>query len=87
MVAASGKNSQYDSMAFWNHKNRLPTWYAMDVVLIQPSSAFMERVFSILGGCLDSQQDKALSDLIKSTEMVKYNRDRKNDRNATVGCG
>ena len=90
MVAASGTDSQYDFMSFWNNnKNRLPTSYsvAMDVVLIQLSSACMERVFSILRGCWDSRQERVLGDLIESAVMVKCNRDQKNVRNATVGCG
>ena len=90
LVAASGTDSQYDFMSFWNNnKNRLPTSYsvAMDVVLIQLSSACMERVFSILRGCWDSRQERVLGDLIESAVMVKCNRDQKNVRNATVGCG
>ncbi|CAB1111675.1 unnamed protein product [Ectocarpus sp. CCAP 1310/34] len=53
-MAASDTDIEYGHMAFWkdNKKKRLPTWHALvlDVALLQPSSAFMERVFSILRG-------------------------------------
>ena len=60
-VAAAKTDAGYDLWAFW-HDNRLklPAWYnvAKDVALIQRSSAFMERVFSILRACMDSRQEK-----------------------------
>ena len=88
-AAAVGTASQYDLMSFWNdNKNKLPQWYkvAMDIFLLQPSSAFIERVFSILRGCLDSRQESALVDTIESAVMLKYNRHRE-EKNAAVGSG
>ena len=58
----------------------------MDIVLLQPSSAFIERVFSILRGCLDSHQERALGDRIESAVMLKYSRDRE-EKNATADRG
>ena len=50
-IAASTADAGHDLWAFW-HVNRLkiPFLYneAKDIALIQPSSAFMERVFSTL---------------------------------------
>ena len=46
--------------AFWHdNKLKLPFWYsiAKDIALIQPSSAFMEWVFSILRACLDERHE------------------------------
>ncbi|CAM9715366.1 unnamed protein product, partial [Sphacelaria rigidula] len=74
-------------LSFWDdNKTRLPTWYlvAMDIVLIQPSSAFMKRVFSSLRGCLDSRQERALGDRIEAAVMLKYNRSRKFDTISNV---
>ena len=58
-VAAAETDAEHDLWAFWhNNRLKLPAWYnvAKDVALIQPSSAFMERVFSILRVCMDSRQ-------------------------------
>ena len=61
-MAANDTDSDYDYMLFWaNNKLTLPTWFAVvsDVVLSQPSSAFMERVFSILRCCFSERQEQA----------------------------
>ena len=54
-------------------------WYtvAKDITLIQPPSAFMERVFSILRACLDERQETCYSDRIRASALLKYNRGRK----------
>ncbi|CAM9920315.1 unnamed protein product, partial [Sphacelaria rigidula] len=42
LVAASGALANYGLLSFWDdNKTRLPTWYlvAVDIVLVQPSSA------------------------------------------------
>ena len=76
-VAAAETDAGYDLWDFW-HDNRLklPAWYnvAKDVALIQPSSAFMERVFSVLRACLDSRQENCLLDRIAASALLKYNR-------------
>ena len=60
-IAAFNADAAYDLWTFW-HDNRLKmrAWYdvAKDVALIQPSSAFMERVFSILRACIDERQEQ-----------------------------
>ena len=52
----------------------LPRWYgvAKEVALIQPSSAFMERVFSILRACMDERQESSFSDRIAASALLKY---------------
>ena len=74
------RNAGHDLWAFW-HDNRLelPFWYniAKDIALIQPSSAFMEGMFSILRECLDERQDTCYSDRIRASALLKYNRGRK----------
>ena len=78
-LAASDTDEEYGHMAFWgHHKQKLPKWHAvvMVVVLLQPSSAFMERVFSILRCCFDERQQSVYSDRICASALLKYNRGR-----------
>ena len=79
-IAASNADAGYDLWAFW-HDNRLklPFWYnvAKGIALIQSSSAFMERVFSILRACLDERQEACYSDRIRASGLLKYSRGRK----------
>ena len=57
---------------------RIPHWYsvAKDMALMQPSSAFMERVFSILRACMDERQESSYGDRIAASALLKYNRGR-----------
>ncbi|CAB1100668.1 unnamed protein product [Ectocarpus sp. CCAP 1310/34] len=80
-IAASGVDTGYDLWSFWHdnrHKSSLCHWYgvAKDIVLLQPSSAFMERVFSILRACMDARQEKSFSDRVAASALLKYNRGR-----------
>ena len=43
---------------------------------MRPSSAFMERVFSILRACMDERQEPSYSDRIAVSALLKYNRER-----------
>ena len=56
------------------HKSLADDPKAMDLALIQPSSCFIERVFSMLRACMDSRQERALSDRIAAAVLLKYNR-------------
>ena len=76
-VAAAETDAGYDLWAFWyDSRLKLPAWYivAKDVALIQPSSAFMERVLSTLRACLDSRQEKCYLGRIAASALLKYNR-------------
>ena len=78
-LAASVVDTDYDLWSFWrDNKTKLPHWYkvAKDIALIQPSSAFMERVFSILRSCMDQRQESSFSDRIGAAALLKYNRGR-----------
>ena len=57
----------------------LPHWSSAvrKVVLVQPSSATAERVFSMLNQSFGEQQQNALEDLVETTIMLQYNK-RKN---------
>ena len=51
LAASEDVNAEYDPLDFWkNHESSLPDWakYAQKGILILPSSASAERVFSIL---------------------------------------
>ena len=57
-------------------EERLPRWATAvkQVLLIQPSSAAAERVFSILKASFNEQQDCALVDYIQASVMAQYNK-------------
>ena len=78
-IAPSNADAAYDLWAFWHDNRReMPAWYdvAKDVAFIQPSSAFIERVFSSLRACMDDRQEQSYSDHIPASALLKYNRDR-----------
>ena len=54
----------------------LPHWSALarQVVLVQPSSAAAERVFSLLSSSFGDQQTNALQDYIETSVMLQYNK-------------
>ena len=44
------------------------------VLLMQPSSAAAERVFSLLKNSFGEQQDNSLQDYIECSMMLQYNK-------------
>ena len=54
----------------------LPFWSAAlrKVLLIQPSSAAAERVFSLLNASFSDQQEHSLQDYIELSLMFQYNK-------------
>ena len=67
----------FDILLWWqNHMTDLPHWSSVvkDVVLVQPSSAAAERVFSILQLSFGPQQDRSLQDYVQSSIMLQYNK-------------
>ena len=44
------------------------------VLLVQPSSAASERVFSILSASFNEQQERAQSDYLQASLMLQYNK-------------
>lgn len=75
---AKNTDSNYGFMDFWaDNKDTLPGWYrvAMDVVLIQPTSAFMERVFSIVRETMaNAPEERVENDRVNLSTMLKCNR-------------
>ena len=70
--------SAKDPLEFWReHKGNadLTVWVEVlrRVLLVQPSSAAAERVFSLLANTFGPQQTSALSDYIEASLMRQYN--------------
>lgn len=77
LAAADGVtlNSEDEKVRWWAaHCETLPHWSALvkQLLLIHPSSAAAERVFSLLSS-LSSQQESALEDYIETSVMIRYN--------------
>ena len=65
-----------DIVDWWKqHAEGLPHWsHAVhSILLVQPSSAAAERVFSILNSTFSDCQDSSLEDYIESSVMLQYN--------------
>ena len=75
-AAAQDIDPSFDILLFWKrHENDLPTWAkaARQVLLVQPSSAASERVFSLLRNSFGERQNSALQDYIETSLMLQYN--------------
>ena len=68
-------------MLLWwhDHKDQLPHWTSAvkKVLLLQPSSAAAERVFSILNSSFNDQQEHALVDYLQASVMTQYNNNKR----------
>ncbi len=65
-----------DKLEWWKkHSNELPHWSAACklVLLVQPSSAAAERVFSLLSNSFGEQQTSSLEETIEASIMLQYN--------------
>ena len=64
------------SVAEWwkNHEHELPSWSRACglIMLVQPSSAAAERVFSLLQA-FSTQQQSSLEDYVSASVMLQYN--------------
>jgi len=75
--ASVGASAEYDTLRWWKgHLQDLPCWSsaARDVVLVQPSLATSEQVFSLLKANFGPQQDCWLQDYIESSLMLQFNK-------------
>ena len=76
LALATDISPQVDPVDWWQRNSaNLPHWSnaASQVLLVQPSSAAAERVFSILNSCFTDQQETSLHDYIESSLMLQYN--------------
>ena len=66
------------SLVDWwmKHEQKLPFWSnaCQKVLLCQPSSGAVERVFSILKSSFGTEQTRALEDYIEVSLMLQYNK-------------
>ena len=74
-AAAEDVSEQVDAIGWWNgHKSNLPRWASAFklLILVQPSSAAAERVFSLLTSSF-TKQESSLEDYIQLSIMLQYN--------------
>ena len=77
LAKADGIDNNVDPIGWWKaNEADLPFWSAAAklVLLMQPSSASSERVFSILTTTFGHLQDLALQDYIKCSLMLQFNK-------------
>ena len=77
LPAAEDVSPDLCPLEFWRrHKDSLPSWAAAlrKVLLVQPSSAASERVFSLLKQSFGEQQTLSLQDYIEASLMLQYNK-------------
>ena len=61
------------------HAAALPNWSAAvkKILLVQPSSASAERVFSLLQNAFNKQQEGALEERVETSVMLRYNENKR----------
>ena len=67
----------FDCLEWWERNcGQLPNWSsaARKVLLVQPSSAAAERVFSLLSNSFSDRQQNCLEDYIEASLMLQYNK-------------
>lgn len=65
-----------DKLHWWKcHESDFPFWSnaCKTILLMQPSSAAAERVFSLLSNSFNDHQTSSLEDYIETSIMLKYN--------------
>ena len=78
LAAADGvvMANEEEKLAWWAaQSDTLPHWAGVvkKLLVIQPSSASAERVFSLLKNAFNDQQDNALEDYLEASVMIRYN--------------
>ena len=77
IAAATDVNRDIDALTWWgNHEQEIPNWAkaCKKILLIQPSSAASERIFSLLENAFRDNQACALEDYIEASIMLQYNK-------------
>lgn len=63
-------------LEWWSqHSEEIPSWTSAckQILLLQPSSAASERVFSLLQNSFNNRQEQALQDYIETSLILQYN--------------
>ena len=63
----SGTGGQEVELVHWQDAVR-------KAILVQPSSAASERVFSLLAVCFNDEQRSALAETVEASVMLRFNR-------------
>ena len=77
LAATEELSPTVDPTKWWErHREDLPHWASAfrKVVLLQPSSATAERVFSLLTNAFGHLQESSLKDYISASIMFQYNK-------------
>ena len=77
IAKADGIDNKYCALQWWkSNAAELPHWSALarKVLLVQPSSAAAERVFSILSNSFGDRKLNALEDYLEISVMLQYNK-------------
>lgn len=77
LARAADTSADIPPLEWWKRNaGALPHWSeaAKKVLLLQPSSATAERVFSLLKNSFGEQQDNALQDYIECSLMLQFNK-------------
>lgn len=83
LAVADGADLQTEEekLQWWSRNEaNLPNWSSVvkKVLLVQPSSASAERVFSIMNNFFTNQQDAALEQTVEASVMLCYNQNQGN---------
>jgi hypothetical protein len=73
---AAGVSPQVDVLLWWRQNGHaIPAWTVAcrQMILVQPSSAAVERVFSMLNASIGDDQRSMLGDAIEASLMLQYN--------------
>ena len=76
LAEAEGTSEQMDILRWWKaHEENLCNWAKACklVLLVQPSSAAAERIFSILSSTFSTSQESSMEDYIQLSVMLQYN--------------
>ena len=75
LAAADGVHANVDTLSWWEERRVVLSHLSQaftKLLLVQPSSAAAERVFSILRASFDSQQESSLKDYLEASVMMQY---------------
>ena len=75
-VAAADVSGDVDPVVWWRRQHSLPAWKKATIVLLHltPSSAAVERVFSLMKAYAGDQQYRMLDDQLQVALVLQYNR-------------
>lgn len=77
LAKAADVSFTVDALEWWRrNKDFLPAWSkaVQKALLLQPSSAAVERVFSLLNNSFGTSQANSLQDYLEASIMLQYNK-------------